>query len=513
MVSLVNGQVEPGGMDRDEAAPVPGLALEVLSTQVPDGADAMYLVAAQFGSQVSPLTAQSRLAGRVPIGIRQADLQEVDTQVHYRQACADLCTTRAVELRYQDHPTYAWIKFPLQQHETWSGPLLGGTPDDDLLGNLLVHSRVVGMEHVATPMGPVDAVRIEHTMDAPNLAANLERLRSEGHERGYTGIVAEASLAFTRTVHFGPAQLAIVRDASTLHLHEHTAWVDGTDTHDVQLDVDVETLQVLADVAFEEVGDLDLKATLEAISPGSSIKAPPLATPEPPPAPVGDSTQELRVWTDATDLNAALRPTIALHVDTSRPLPAGHELQLVVAGPRGNQVIPQQQGTYLLGIQEMGTYIAVAQEVADGAVVARDTLVLPVWYEQQTDLDCPLIDITPTACPALNVPVRTGIGRLTIDATRKSAPLPARLQLTDADGQLTTADFPGDSAHIILTEFPGHAATGEDWTLEYKPTVAAGDHVTVNVLLEPAAANTSPTPGAMGGLGEALAFVAAHGWE
>jgi len=485
--ALKNGAVQPGSGDADAGYPVPPLALEVLSTQVPDGAQPMYLTATQYGGMLNALTTHSRIAGRLPIGIRQTDLQPVDTKVHYRQACADLCTTHAVDLRYQDAPTYPWVQFPLQRGKNWSGPLPEAQSPDPLVGPLVVQSMVGGLETVETPLGHVEAVRVDHTITAPQLAARAKQLLSDGSAGHVTDLSSEASLTFTRTIHYGPAQHAVVLDEGLLQLHEALKWTDGGDRYELQLSFDLQTRQSLVAVRLNEVGDLDLPATLDAISPGSNPEAPPLVPPEQPPS--GDAPM-LHLRAEATAFNAAVEPTVRFHVDSSTPLGPADHLHLSVQGPRGLEAVASEGGVLTSTLHDMGVYTATVLDTAAGQVRARDSIQFVLPYDADKELGCP-VPGTATSCQRIPVPVRTGIASLAVDATRPGDLVPARLRLTDSSGHSTTVDFDGGEAHMTLTHFDSGAANGNDWTLAYEPTVATGEKVQLHIHLEPGALGAS----------------------
>ncbi|MES2155973.1 MAG: hypothetical protein V4510_12640 [bacterium] len=496
-----NGVPQSNGHDAATHAPVPGLSLEVLSTHVPDGDRPMYLVAAQVGTTVEALTADSRLAGRHPVGVRPSDLQVVDAMVHYAQACADICTTRASSLRYDAVSSYPWLEFPLVRGAKWSGPMPGLSPAGSVVGTMEVHSTVAGLDRVTTPLGEVDAVRVNHHIEAPQLAANLALLRDEGVARGYSAVDVSATLSFDRTIWFGPASHAVVRDESHMAFAERVAWTNHGDRYETAIDIASDSRQSLVAFTLGEVADLDLADALDALSPGSSKNAAPLA-------PVSTA---LRLTADHADANAAASQPI-----TFRPIiPAGRgpgqDLSVFVVGAHGIVALQDDgSGAFRFVPPEMGLYTAVAQQSRDGAVVQRSSMQIPVRYDGQATIACPLADPGFNGCSTAVVPVRPGIRRLTIDATRSGAALPATLRLTAADGTTTSADFTGSHARIELDAFSPQGAAGPDWMLEYVPVVVAGETVDLHLRLDPE--QPSPTTdGADVGVA-ALACTACEPW-
>ncbi len=470
--SFVGKMYVDGNLMMDEAESIgpetaPGTSLTVLSTTMRDGDVPMYLVRAQPGPD----------DGGYLMGIRQEDLLVRMVDLNQLAGCLPSCTS--LSFLSPTQPEHALIKFPLARGMTWTTEIPVEDAPMGIGDTWAITSRVQGMQTIASKFGPVEAVRIEHTIEIPDLEELERRIEQEGRAAGVKNAQVNFEFSGSLASHFAPSLHAIVQTELQVTF---SIQMSGTDPDGSRMSGDIHgdmrVTEKLTEALLVETPELSLAEIL-----GVDVTPDPVIVPPPPEIP---SAIGIAVRADKSDLNAADSPNVMFRIESKLAPAAGDRIFLRLVNALG-ETIAAKEGTSLdYTFEEMGAYSAVAEHMSNGELVGRDVLPIPVRYEADHELLCGVVVWDVRSCEPLPIPVRVGIASLEIEAVHRLVPLPlARLVLSDTTGETVAGTtFDGASATIAMTAFT-ETMFGTDWNLQYDTVAGVNEALDVHVTLLP----------------------------
>jgi hypothetical protein len=444
---------ESGGSmtDAQEYKDSARMSIEVLSTAFTHEGDPVALFAFTVDGATDDVLGEAPLlAGRSIGAVRQRDLQFMEVYVRYPPCSTNCRPERVSFVDLEGH--YEWLRLPLKDGERWEGQsAMGGD-----YGFLQVQSTA----DVASAGKGLAKHVVRSTPDVSELEAALRA-------SGFREAKATATLHGNRTVEYAVASRSYTKDtfdASEKVVVDVRSPSDtpGKFTLDLKLRDDIKLAKATYD-AREEPG-------VEAVLDGLTLPTAPIPV--------------MSITADRFDLNAATQDSVVLSVKTKHPLPPGDAIALSLEGPGPVSVSPVAGGLKAQ-FEEPGLYTATATAIRQGAAIAETRLDLGVRYEADVNVTCAAVAVQ--SCGSVALPVRAGISSIHVQATSSGVAADlAKLAVADPAGKRAESSFSGKQATLDVST-ADFAVDLNDWALEYRPTVALGDTVTMHVLLSPEA--------------------------
>lgn len=467
---VVEEEQYPGEMEDLSAQ----TAYRVLNTELQHDGKPVYLVAvagsnAAMATPIAPGLDVGTDSTHL-LGFLQSTLEPLG--VSYSLVDCDRCPAGIREpntLRFHDVPTYPWVKFPLKQHDTWAGDLMGMVDSGQRM-----QSSVRGMLTVDGPGDvKVDAIRVSHTLDVSGLELLKKEALEEAEREGIKVNAFDVSQTITSEVLYAPSLHNVLAQTTYVSSYMHLDFEE--DGHhrvgDMQLEGTVTTRLVSYDLT--EGPQVPLEGLGKALEVPIDLPA----------VPGQEPTGSLRITADRSVVNAAEEPSVRFTTQVAGNATAD---SYTLYDASGDAIAAGKGGDFTFKVKEPGTYKAtVVGDDGNGRTLRSSTEVV-ADYQLTVPANCGLANVLGFPnCDALDLPVRPGIQWLEVKATR--APLAVEpgygsLQLYDGQGSYESDGMSGNEASITIDSFDDRMF-GEDWELQYYPYVGVLEDVEYTVTL------------------------------
>lgn len=481
--SEVSGFVRIDGTEDDEGfeprteefGPERLITYTVFDVEARNGDEGVYLTVASPGSLEASLHARSDLPdarARQPLiaPFRQSDLQPLRAGMEYSGRDGKVVEAR---MDYAEDETYSALRFPLRRGDAWT------TVDERGAtgfagGTATVQSQAGGLRKVPGPYGEVDAVHVVHVMTGGEALADFLRAQIEG-EGGHVDRL-EFHAEWRRDVDYAPSLHNIVRDVTTMDgrlvleatLEGKRTSVDVSESSTVAI--------TLTGALLEETAPRTLEDAIGGLVPVLPIVGrPPLGTTGAPPP--GDVS--IQVDPASVTVNVAADGDVQFTTRTQGDVSGlAHR---VTNTATDLEVLRGQGGTFRHSFTEAGRYDVTVTGTAAGGQEVEGMAQVFANFETSTDVSCGNAAIQGVAaCPPAPVPVRAGVGSLTVAVERHPVagePGVGKLVLTAPDGRTFSADLAANKATLTVAD----GLDAGDWSLEYRPTVGLQERATYSV--------------------------------
>lgn len=427
---------------------------------------------------------------------RQSDLKPLEVEGLRRESCSDRgpCSGALEGVAFEDEaPDNLWLPFPIRTGDTWGGTydVFGGEIE------MRYTAEAGRMRTVQTPVGPVEAMRIEVHHRPTNLEEAMREFREEAREDGYPIEDLRIDLRVDGVYHYSPAYETVVQSVQTGRESFSATIPDGEGGRiQARSESRFEERSVLAGARLVAGPELSLAEVADLLAPDGDLG-------DVAGVPVPEATYRLAVSAVDAEVNALAGEAgrFEARLDGVEALPEGHALRwILLSGP---VAVATAEGDAFEPRPETPGRYAVVLEAVDGAgdVVASAGSGLVAHYEGTLDLDCgpvsvraPLVQME--TCIGQPLPVHPGVRAVHLVAT-PAGPLPnptTELDVRDAIGRPVPVRQEGGSFVVDLEVFDGLNVDAEPWVATWGALVGVLEGATMQVRID---YGSAPAPAAV----------------
>ncbi len=411
---------------------------------------------------------------------RQRDLKPLHVEGLRSESCntAGDCTANLQKFHFEDpRPGVDFLPFPIHTGDTW-----GGTYElyDGIMMRVTAEAgRLVKLD---TPLGTIEAMRIDMRRTATNLAETLSEMQKEAREEGYEIQDLRADIRYEEVLYFSPAYKNLVQ-YTMVGGQRFSATVPSEDggTQKVSFESRVEEHSVLSGArlvagperGLEEIGNM--LATGEGLDNVTGT-------------PIPESTFTIAIRAVDSSVNAFDHEAgrFEATLEGNDALPEGHQLRWNLLD-RNGRIVANQTGNVFEPVPPgAGRYSVVLDAIdAQGAVVANAGSVLIANHQGTMHTSCGIVTARPLlqvgACESLPVPVHLGATLLHISATGDQQNPLAELRVYDALGRDVPVQQTGRVYSVALESFEGYNLGHEPWTAIWGASLGVLEGATIDV--------------------------------
>jgi hypothetical protein len=474
--------------------------LEVLNTSIPTADGRVWLAvrsvvpfqgldacASREGScQVTTSDARPDLTLE---GFRPSDLANLEVSYSFSQQCANggTCRNELKGLQVDSSSALPFLSFPLQKGKHWTGSRAPGS-EAETEGALedygLVWSRtarVVGLETVETPVGTLEAIRVDFTKTPTHVHELREAIAKDAKAAGGSLDRFVFDYRETTTVHYAPAYSGVVRARSTaIQLLEVTGKDEEGESFEFVQSFTETRSRTLTGVILLQKQERDLEYVARVLAREVPVFDPSGIL-------MDQRTVEVTAALDKTIADATAGQSVNATATIKDSKATGGKsdlllewkvldyLQKKVGGGTGTRFTYNFTNPGLYSIQ------VDAKDAASGRIFASALQnVEAIWNETRLVLMEPA---TVPARAAFSIPVKPGIKILEILATPEGLQPPETgtyITLRDPD-RTSVKNEASSPVYFRLTDFSGHYLGDENWTVDIKQNIDTAGHVRVDV--------------------------------
>lgn len=430
---------------------------------------------------------------------RQSDLKPVDVEGMRRESCSSRgpCSVALEGVALDDErPEDVWLPFPLRTGDTWGGTyeLYGG----DI--QMRYTAEAGRMRTVETPLGKVDALRIDVRHRPVDLDGAIREFEEEAREEGYMVEDLRIDVRRDQVMYYSPAYQTVVSGVNTGQDLFSASFPDGEGGRvEARSESRYEERFVLSGARLVAGPELALEEIADLLRPDADLG-------DVAGVPVPEATYKVAVAVLDGEVNAFEQEAgrFEARVEGAETPPEGHELRWSLL--RGDRVVATATGqVFEPAPEDPGRYAVVLEALdAEGTVVASAGGGLVAHYEGRVDLSCDVVrvDLGPFGvgvCDEVPVPVHPGVRSVRVVATASGPPNPtAEFVVEDAIGRPVPVREEGDRFVVDLESFDGTNVGAEPWSATWDALAGVLEGIVLDVRVDygeaPASSVAEPEP-------------------
>ncbi len=411
---------------------------------------------------------------------RQRDLMPISSEGVRSETCnagGDCTTTLQGIVFHDDEHGNDFLPFPLHTGDTWRGtyPLFG----EELP---MTYTAEVGRMHsVETPLGPVDAVRIEVHHRPADVEATIRAWEEEAREEGFAIEDLHVSVRIDTVLYYSPTYQNIVHSL-TMGLQRFSATIPDGDggTVAVREEARYEERLALAGARLVPGPERTLDEVAALLAPGTTLD-------DVAGDPVPESVYRVAVVAvdDTVNAFAGEAGRFEARLDGIDALPGGHALRWGLLDRDGREVDSGDGVAFEPAPADPGRYAVLLEAVdGDGVVHATAGAALAAHHVGRVVHDCgpanveaPGVTVAP--CNGLSLPVHPGATSFSLVATPQGVTggFLAQLTLADGLGREVPVENHGDHWRVELASFDGTNLGSQAWYADWESWAAVEEDV------------------------------------
>lgn len=416
---------------------------------------------------------------------RQRDLKPLEVDGERRDSCRNdgPCSTTLQGVDVEDEqPENEWLPFPIRTGDTWGGSY-------DIFGGAIgmAYTMEAGrMRTIQTPLGPVEALRIDVHHRPTNLTEAMREIREEAQEDGYVVEDLRIDIRVDGVLYYSPAYQTMVQTIHTREEFFSATFPDGEGGKaTARSEHRYEERSSLVGARLVAGPELDLGEITALLKPGSE-----LGDVAGVPVPAAD----YRIVVDAKDpeVNAFASESglYQARVEGRPELPEGHTLHWSLQS--GGKTLQNATGTAFEPTPKSpGRYAVVLEARApDGSVVASAGSGLVAHYEGAWEVPCSVVTssnfgLSIGECEPQSLPVHPGAKSIRLVATPSGSDNPTgRLEVEDAIGRPVPVRSEGNARILDVQDFDGLNVDDVPWTAAWELGLGVLESAHFDVLID-----------------------------
>ncbi|HEX9816005.1 MAG TPA: hypothetical protein VGB18_03405 [Candidatus Thermoplasmatota archaeon] len=459
-----------------------------------------------------------RMADVSFVGIRQRDLLEIPAWLDMDADCTQNGCTQSVDgLKFAEAHQWSFIQFPLEKGKKWSTDMDIQNGGDDFFGDIKIRydAKVVGLKTVETPLGSIQAVRVDWTMKPIDLEAYKAQVREEADDADQNLEEFDIELDRAGSFYYSEEYATVVKSSNRGEYFVEIRGKQGGQEFDFSARGQEVYESVLEGARLVPKAERGLDYVLRLATGKASLGNATGVKPE-------QVSYGLKIVADKNVVNAADSEAIAFKASIvgAPALPEGHKVKWRLIDVSSKNVAAGEGLSFNHPFASPGEYTATAEAFdAAGTLTTSHAVTVYANYLKTTPAQCPVVaaqlgNALDQACDRVDVPVLPGVQYLRVTAQVES-PLGNVPALNVA--QLFVGDHVGNSESDATREggeyaveiwmFWQYLIDGEPWkaSLRHQRGVLEEVTYTVDVRYDAAPAMTMPTiPMGTTGLAAAL---------